>query len=464
MEKLTDERETPEYLAYLYSERFPRDAEKQIKKIYESVHGLFASEECKEVATQLLTDCRRRQELYVRVKNASVRVRRAVLGEMKDDKEGGFYFTKPFRTLMSAFVQIEDFLTYVLDEAPRTPDHFFRQFVEFYHCAKYAHAYADSVFDRAVQDLNSLRAVVEREIVDLKRYRIRGAEGEAYTYADRIARRGELIEEIDRIAECVREMAKGCGLFSEFFSVMKLSGYCAALGRCKTSADIVRWLYRETVKKYKAKFGMKGVYPSDGYALCFVLTAAGRKLTPRYGLVFVDEGQDISEGEYNLLRRIHTDAAFNVFGDLKQNITPWRGMKSWESLGCNEYGLDVNYRNTNEIVEYVSGVLEVDMKPIGLHGERVEKLKMRQMNAFFREKQGLRAVIAKEEYLPLFEKRGYRLLGAGELSRSKINVMSVYESKGLEFSSVAVYDKGMTENEKYIAYTRALRDLAVIED
>ena len=42
--------------------------------------------------------------------------------------------------------------------------------------------------------------------------------------------------------------------------------------------------------------------------------------------------------------------------------------------------------------------------------------------------------------------------------------MSVYESKGLEFSAVAVYTEGMTENEKYIAYTRALRELALIGD
>ncbi len=42
--------------------------------------------------------------------------------------------------------------------------------------------------------------------------------------------------------------------------------------------------------------------------------------------------------------------------------------------------------------------------------------------------------------------------------------MSVYESKGLEFSAVAVYDKDMTDNEKYIAYTRALADLVVVKD
>ena len=73
-------------------------------------------------------------------------------------------------------------------------------------------------------------------------------------------------------------------------------------------------------------------------------------------------------------------------------------------------------------------------------------------------------MIAKDEYLSLFEKRGYSLLGKKGIAKNKINVMSVYESKGLEFSAVAVYDKGMNDHEKYIAYTRALSHLAVLRD
>ena len=42
--------------------------------------------------------------------------------------------------------------------------------------------------------------------------------------------------------------------------------------------------------------------------------------------------------------------------------------------------------------------------------------------------------------------------------------MTVYESKGLEFTCVAVADADMTVNEKYIAYTRALKELAIIRD
>ncbi len=463
--RLVAQRESAEYLAYLYSPRFCADVAARVQKLYSEVRGLFAGEECSEVSRTVLDDCVRRQEQFVRVKNASLRVRRAVLGELKENKEGGVYFTKPFRTLMSAFTQVEDFLRFVLEEPPRTPDYFFRQFSEFYRCAHFAAASGEKVYRRADDDLAALIQTIDKEIADLRRYRQKHGTEEVLTYADRIARREELKEEAQRIRTLIVQMAQGTELFAEFFSVLRHARYCAELGKCANGTDVARWLYRETVKGYKESYGMKGIYPSDGYALCSVLTAAGRRLLPRYGLVFVDEGQDISEGEYDLLKTIHADAALNVFGDLKQNITPWRGIKNWNTISENVYTLDQNYRNTNEIVAYVSQVLDVGMRPIGLEGAPVETLRPGRVGAFFRDKQGLKAVIAKEEYLALFERRGFKRPGAdGKLSRTAVNVLSVFESKGLEFSCVAVYDRDMTENEKYIACTRALRELAIIAE
>ncbi|MDE5548034.1 MAG: hypothetical protein K2J30_03465, partial [Clostridia bacterium] len=326
-QKLTGEKEAEAYLAYLYSDKFPADVEKRVGKIYDGLYGIFAGAECREVAEKLLDDCKRRQTLYVKIKNASLRVRRTVLGEMKEHKEGGFYFTKPFRTLMSAFAQVEDFLSFVLTEEERTYDYFFRQFVEFYRCARLIAGSGGKLMGEARKDLVTLSEVVEREILDLKRYRRKIGGVETLTYAERIERREELKREIASIDLAIEEMTEGLELFREFFAIVRLTGHSAELGRCKNAVDISRWLYRETVKKYKSKYGMKGTYPSDAYALCEVLASVGRQLKPRYGLVFIDEGQDISEGEYRLLRRIHLDAAFNVFGDLKQNITPYRGIK-----------------------------------------------------------------------------------------------------------------------------------------
>lgn len=455
--------ETEEYRSYLYSEAFVKDIQKKVGKLYGDIYGLFTGRECREVAGRILQDCGARAKRYVKIKNASPRIRRSVLGEMKERADGGFAFTKPFRALMSAFSDVEDFLTLTLNEEEKTPEYFFRQFMRFYKSARLITSNAEKIFRRAAEDLNTLSESVKREIIDLRRYRVRRAEGEVYTYADRIAKREELLLEIETIAGAVEEMTDGVDLFCEFFSVVRFTRSCEGLGKCESGADIARWLYRETVKSYKKKYGVNGLCDSDGYALCQLLAATGRKLTPRYGLVFIDEGQDISVSEYNLLKYINSDAAFNIFGDLKQNITSWRGVKSWKEVEGTEYRLDRNYRNTNEIVEFVTKEAGVQMTPIGLHGEKVSSCELKKLNAFFKEKQGLKAVIAKEQYLPLFERRGYSLLKKeGKISKTNVNVMSVYESKGLEFSAVAVYTADMTENEKYIAYTRALKDLTVI--
>ena len=465
-EKLSATPESEEYLSYVYSEKFLKDVKKHVDKIYDGIHGMFASEECREFAERILSDCRIKREKYDRIKNASVRVRRAVLGEMKENKEGGFYFTKPFRMLMSAIIQIEDFFTFVLEERDRGKDYFFRQFVEFYRCMHTVVRYSDKVMEEALSDLRALCETVEREIADLRRYRRRIGGEEVYTYVDRIARREELILEAKQIFSFVEEMEDGNEFLREFFEIMRCSRHCVQAGKCESSVDIARWLYRETVKKYKQKYGLKGIYPSDGYALCAVLSAVDRKLSPRFGLVFIDEGQDISAGEYALLRTIHSDAAFNVYGDLKQNITAYRGIKEWsDAVKGRVYDLNQNYRNTNEIVDYVSSVLDVDMRPIGFHGEEVQRIGMRKVTSYFKDKQGLKAIIAKEEDMPLFMKRGYHRISAnGTIHKTKINVMTVYESKGLEFSSVAVYDKNMSSNEKYVAYTRALRELVLIDE
>ncbi|MBD5636936.1 MAG: UvrD-helicase domain-containing protein [Clostridia bacterium] len=456
--------ETEEYLSYLYSESFVKDIKKRVDKFYDDIYGLFSGQECREVAGQILADCGARAKKYTKIKNASPRIRRAVLGEMKERIDGGFAFTKPFRAFMSAFSEVEDFLGLTLNEERKTPDYFFRQFMRFYKSARLVSTNAEKIFRKAEEDLNSLSESVRKEIADLRRYRVRHAQGEVYTYADRISKREELLEEIEAAKTTVEEMVDGVDLFCEFFSVVRFTRACEGLGRCEDSADIARWLYRETVKSYKKKYGVMGLCPSDGYALCQLLAATGRKLTPRYGLVFIDEGQDISQSEYDLLKYINSDAAFNIFGDVKQNITSWRGVKDWAGVERMEYRLDRNYRNTNEIVEFVTREVGAEMTPIGLHGEKVSSCDMKKLNAFFKDKQGLRAVIAKEEYLPLFVKRGYSLLKKeGKISKTNINVMSVYESKGLEFSAVAVYTEGMTENEKYIAYTRALKDLTVVK-
>ena len=211
----------------------------------------------------------------------------------------------------------------------------------------------------------------------------------------------------------------------------------------------------------------KKLYKSDAYALCVICSLLTDRLSPVYSYVFIDEAQDISPCEYALLQKINKKASFNVFGDIAQNVTPWRGVKDWKSVfpEFEIYELNQNYRNTNQIVDFVSENLEVDMQSLGFDGPPVSQISMRGISGFFKDKKGLRTIICSEENKEKYLRKSYNDLSVkGKLSRSKINIMNVYESKGLEFSSVVVVPDGLSKSEQYIAYTRALKELAIVED
>ena len=291
---------------------------------------------------------------------------------------------------------------------------------------------------------------------------------EIFTYADRISRREELVKEVETVKEKVLTVGENNTAFAEFFRYLRGEKVLCELGEGNGFIDVVRYFYRETVKKFKEKYGLysKKMYPSDAYALCVVCAGLTERLSPVYSYVFVDEAQDISPCEYALLRKINKKAAFNVFGDLAQNVTAWRGVKNWEEAfdGFAVYTLNQNYRNTNQIVDFVSSSLRLDMQSIGFDGPDVSHIAVRDISRFFKDKKGLKAIICSAEKKEELMRKSYNdLSGKGKISRSKINIMTVYESKGLEFTSVAVVPDNLSTSERYIAYTRALKELAIVE-
>jgi DNA helicase IV len=319
-----------------------------------------------------------------------------------------------------------------------------------------------------MQSLNDLEQAVQTEIADLRRFKQNVGGMDVYMYADRIARREEILKEIDGVKARVRLVGENATAFGEFYLYLRAEKEFCQIGEGNGFIDVVRYFYKETVKKYKYAYNMqsKRMYKSDAYALCVICANLAERLSPVFSYVFVDEGQDISPCEYALIRKINQKSAFNVFGDVAQNVTPWRGVQSWKNVfpDFELYTLNQNYRNTNQIVEYVSSSLGIDMQSIGFDGPSVSKITARGIASFFKEKKGLKAIICTEEKKAEFMRKSYNDLSQkGRLSRTKINVMTVYESKGLEFTSVAVVPDGMTNAELYIAYTRALKELAVVE-
>ncbi len=453
-------------LSYIYSDKFTADVRKKLSKVFDGIYGMFTADGCSEVAEAVRQACGEQENDYSFIKNASLRVRRCVLGEIKEKPDGGLYFTKQFRNAFNCVTDVKEFISLMSDERMKSYAFFYKQFLSFYKSIKFLRHYSDKICLNAKEDLEALYKAVEKEIHDLLRYKTNNGGQEVLTYADRIEKREQLKKEISVTIERVERIRNAFIPLYEFADVLRGDGELVSLGKCENTYDIARYFYRETVKKIKYRFGMptKKLCRTDPFALCLILTELEFPLTPKYGFVFVDEAQDISPQEYAVLRKINDRASFNVFGDLKQNITAYRGIRDWAELGYKVYDLNLNYRNTNQIVNFVSERLGIDMQPIGFDGCKVEKISARSVTKYLSDKNGLCAVIVTEAGFEKHSRKSYNVLReTGKISKTKINIMTVYESKGLEFTAVAVADGDMTVNEKYIAYTRALKNLAIIE-
>ena len=467
--KIDYEADVPrEYAEYIYSGKFGRDVDNKLDKIFDGVYGLFASEDCRAMVEAVKSACERQIAEYEKIKNAGLRIRRCVLGEIKEKTDGGLYYTKQFRRMFNCVLDVNEFLHIVAeDERMKGYAYFYRQFLSFYKSVAFLRRYSAKICLNAVQDLNQLKVSVEKEISDLKRYKTRIGETETLTYAEGIEKRENLKKEIDAAICRVESISDAFFTVCDFADVLRGENYLVAIGKCENTHDILRFFNREIIKKAKQRFMLaaRPLLKCDAFALCYILVKLGFNLSPKYSFIFVDEGQDISPAEYEVIRKVNDRAVINIFGDLKQNVTLYRGIKDWSELGFKTYSLDLNYRNTNQIVEYVSENLGIQMRAIGFDGSEVEHIPARSASAWLSSKNGLKAVICADERLEEFARKSYNVVRrTGKISKTKINVMTVYESKGLEFTAVVAALTGMTDNEKYIACTRALKELAVTDD
>lgn len=186
----------------------------------------------------------------------------------------------------------------------------------------------------------------------------------------------------------------------------------------------------------------------------------------------IDEAQDLAIAEYRLLRALVSDkAVFNLYGDVNQSIYEYKGIEDWDQISSviphALYVLNENYRNTLEITRYCNQVFGAEVTPVGLSGASVVETSFEEAcsKAFELEKKDPNrriAVIYKRGVWGVQEELDYCKKQRG-ISDTRIQVLAVEESKGLEFDAVIVLTNEMNENEKYISYTRALDNLIISE-
>lgn len=201
-------------------------------------------------------------------------------------------------------------------------------------------------------------------------------------------------------------------------------------------------------------------------------------------LITIDEAQGMEPTEIRLIKEVNGNKVIlNLFGDERQHIEGTKGIDNWSELedifSYERYDMQENYRNASQITRYCNQEFHLDMQAINLPGQDV--VEWNDLEIFHNDitkiltsamKKGLSAIIVKDvaeaEQLQVhYEKFANRFhdltVGKEEIVGNKWNVMTVAQSKGLEFSTVIALLGRMSENERYIACTRALNELSVLK-
>lgn len=192
--------------------------------------------------------------------------------------------------------------------------------------------------------------------------------------------------------------------------------------------------------------------------------------------ISIDEAQDLAKTEYRVLKSVLGDkTVFNLYGDINQLIYDYKGINEWEDITDEEeykqYYLNENYRNTIEITKFCNDEFWAGITAIGLSGSPVKKLgfkdALKELESLHKQNPKYRCAIIYRRGLQNVKETVGGLLKnkyvLGEIDERAISVITVEESKGMEFDAVLVIQNDMTPNERYISYTRALDNLIISE-
>ena len=216
--------------------------------------------------------------------------------------------------------------------------------------------------------------------------------------------------------------------------------------------------------------------------------------------IVIDEAQDFSPFEFELLSKMMSAATFTIVGDLMQGIHAWRGTTDWNELkdcafyeSCERHMLVTSYRNTVEIMNAALLVAKrrpagsQEVRPVERHGQPPTLIRFHtqteQLSGIISELKkwqadGMRSICiiartekeAKRLAAKLPAETGARLMDVNSESyESGVYVAPASAVKGLEFDGVIIADASADEypdddlNARllYVCLTRPLHRLTV---
>lgn len=216
----------------------------------------------------------------------------------------------------------------------------------------------------------------------------------------------------------------------------------------------------------------------------------------KYIHTVIDEAQDYSMMQLQVLKEFSQNNSMTIVGDLGQGIYSYKGINSWEGLISKVFKeeatyitLSQSYRSTVEIIEFANKALEKQelgikpAAPILRHGPKPQLIRYEELNEIKivdtivqevkeRGKRSI-AVIAKDlkQAMKIYKRlqksstyNWFILDDSQSALEEDLIIIPSYMTKGLEFDATIVYDCD-NENYKdnlidkkllYVALTRAL--------
>lgn len=217
----------------------------------------------------------------------------------------------------------------------------------------------------------------------------------------------------------------------------------------------------------------RGIHRFDLYSRLQFCIKFFNLVPPIHKYLFIDEGQDISFIEYELLNLLGgNNTVFNIFGDLNQVINHGHGMSDWRSLKklfpYKMFYLEENYRNSNQITRYCNDKFSLSMREIGINAAEVKEISKDEFEYEIvtdSKPQLDRWIILLDRSIDkkkFIKSMPTNKLTSDQIGCNEIAVMYVDEIKGFEFDRVYVISSNMNLNMKYVAYTRALNELLIV--
>ena len=330
------------------------------------------------------------------------------------------------------------------------------------------------------------RAMAERQLGQL---RSRLPEG-----PERQRRSREIYELLDQRHREIHDRAESyLRAYREKFPALDLTGlYQAFLRECGDP---------ELAEQTCAMLDRHIVRQEDLPILAMICRAVyGLRIHPMRHIV-IDECQDFSPFQVELLRRSNPAAAFTMVGDLYQGIRPDEGIRGWDEWIEPVFGgradltqLTVSYRNTVEIMTLAQRVARRypirgvgETKPVLRHGEPPEIIRvtgekerlagiLSQIAAW--QKEGFRSIAliektaekAKKLHKAICAQTGARLLTETDLEyKAGVLVLPASMAKGMEFDCVGICDasadsfpeEAFLSRVLYVLMTRPLHRLCL---